>query len=63
MGQGCCVRATWQVALYASLSLTILRMVLVAIALLGMRPRLVTTMYLRWFGPRGLASIVFAVLG
>jgi NhaP-type Na+/H+ or K+/H+ antiporter len=55
-------RATWQVALYALLSLTIVRMLPVAIAMLGTRARPATIMYLGWFGPRGLASIVFAVL-
>jgi NhaP-type Na+/H+ or K+/H+ antiporter len=55
-------RATWQDGLYALLSLTVVRMVPVAIALLGTRARPPTVMYLGWFGPRGLASIVFAVL-
>jgi NhaP-type Na+/H+ or K+/H+ antiporter len=34
----------------------------VAIAMLGTRSRPATIAYLGWFGPRGLASIVFAVL-
>jgi sodium/hydrogen antiporter len=55
-------RATWQVAVYALLSLTIVRMLPVAIAMLGTRSRPATIAYLGWFGPRGLASIVFAVL-
>jgi sodium/hydrogen antiporter len=55
-------RATWDVALYAILSLTVVRMVPVAIAMLGTRSSLATVAYLGWFGPRGLASIVFAVL-
>ena len=55
-------RATWQVALYALLSLTVVRMLPVAIAMIGTRARRSTVMYLGWFGPRGLASIVFAVL-
>ena len=55
-------RATWQDGLYALLSLTVVRMVPVAIALLGTRARPPTVMYLGWFGPRGLASIVFSVL-
>jgi sodium/hydrogen antiporter len=55
-------RATWDVALYALLSLTIVRMLPVAIAMLGTRSRPATIAYLGWFGPRGLASIVFAVL-
>src|SRR5262245_28847215 len=55
-------RATWQTAFYALLSLTVVRMVPVAIAMLGTRSRPATIAYLGWFGPRGLASIVFAVL-
>ena len=55
-------RASWQVALYALLSLTVVRMLPVAIAMLGTRSSPATIAYLGWFGPRGLASIVFAVL-
>ena len=55
-------RADWRVALYALLSLTVVRMAPVAIAMLGTRSRPATVAYLGWFGPRGLASIVFAVL-
>jgi sodium/hydrogen antiporter len=55
-------QATWQVALYALLSLTVVRMVPVAISTLGTRSSPATIAYLGWFGPRGLASIVFAVL-
>jgi sodium/hydrogen antiporter len=55
-------RADWRVALYAVLSLTVVRMAPVAIAMLGTRSRPATIAYLGWFGPRGLASIVFAVL-
>ena len=45
-------RATWQDGVYALLSLTVVRMVPVAIALLGTRSRAPTVMYLGWFGPR-----------
>jgi sodium/hydrogen antiporter len=51
-----------QEALYALLSLTVVRIVPVAIATLGTRSRPTTVAYLGWFGPRGLASIVFAVI-
>ncbi len=53
---------SWSLALYAVLSLTVLRGVPVAIALLGSGVRLPTLGFLAWFGPRGLASIVFAVI-
>jgi NhaP-type Na+/H+ or K+/H+ antiporter len=55
-------RATWREAIYALLSLTLVRMVPVAIAMLGTRSSAATVSYVGWFGPRGLASIVFAVL-
>ena len=47
---------------YGILSLTIVRMVPVAIALLGSHARAPTVLFLGWFGPRGLASIVFGVV-
>jgi sodium/hydrogen antiporter len=53
---------SWQVALYAVLSLTVIRMLPVAIALIGSAVRRPTVAFLGWFGPRGLASIVFALL-
>ncbi len=53
---------TWQVVLYAALSLTLVRMVPVAIALLGKGVRRPTVAFLGWFGPRGLASVVFGLL-
>ena len=55
-------RATWAEALYAILSLTVVRMVPVAISLLGTRAQLPTVLFTGWFGPRGLASIVFTVI-
>ena len=53
---------TWQIVLYAALSLTVVRMVPVALAMLGTGARRPTLAFLGWFGPRGLASIVFAVI-
>jgi NhaP-type Na+/H+ or K+/H+ antiporter len=53
---------TWRIAVYAVLSLTVIRMLPVAIALLGTHARAPTVGFLGWFGPRGLASIVFAIL-
>jgi NhaP-type Na+/H+ or K+/H+ antiporter len=47
---------------YAVLSLTAVRMVPVAIAMLGSGARAPTVLFLGWFGPRGLASIVFGVV-
>jgi len=53
---------TWQIALYAVLSLTLVRMLPVAIAMIGSGAKRQTVAFLGWFGPRGLASIVFAVI-
>ena len=53
---------TWQIALYAALSLTLVRMLPVAIAMLGTPAHRPTVAFLGWFGPRGAASIVFALL-
>ena len=47
---------------YAVLSLTVVRMVPVAISMLGAHARPPTVLFLGWFGPRGLASIVFGVV-
>ena len=53
---------SWELALYAALSLTVVRMLPVAIAMWGTRARAPTLGFVGWFGPRGLASIVFAVV-
>ena len=53
---------TWEVVLYAVLSLTVVRMLPVALAMWGTHARPPTVAFLGWFGPRGLASIVFAVI-
>ena len=53
---------TWQIVLYAVLSLTIVRMLPVAISLWGTHAQRPTVAFIGWFGPRGLASIVFAVM-
>jgi len=47
---------------YALLSLTVIRMGAVAISLIGTGVHLPTILYLGWFGPRGLATIVFVLL-
>ena len=47
---------------YAVLSLTVIRMVPVAISLIGTGLHGVSTAFIGWFGPRGLASILFVLL-
>jgi NhaP-type Na+/H+ or K+/H+ antiporter len=53
---------TWSVLLYAILSLTIIRMLPVFLSLTGLRANTEGKLFIGWFGPRGLASIVFAVI-
>ena len=53
---------TWQIAVYAVLSLTVIRMLPVAISLLGSGLGRATVAFVGWFGPRGLASVVFGLL-
>jgi sodium/hydrogen antiporter len=53
---------TWTAAIYGVLSLTVVRMLPVAVAFLGTSARPRTVAFAGWFGPRGLASIVFAVI-
>ena len=52
----------WRLVAYAVLSLTVVRLLPVALAMVGTGMRRVTVGFLGWFGPRGLASIVFVLL-
>ena len=54
--------AGWRELLYAVLALTLARMLPVALCLLGTRLRAQTVAFIGWFGPRGLASVVFALI-
>ena len=47
---------------YALLSLTVIRMLPIAVSLVGSGVRTPTKLFLGWFGPRGLASILFVLL-
>jgi NhaP-type Na+/H+ or K+/H+ antiporter len=49
-------------ALYAILSLTVVRMIPVAVAVIGTRLSAATVLFMGWFGPRGLASIVLGLV-
>ena len=48
--------------IYAALSLTVIRMIPTALSLIGLKLKASTVMFLAWFGPRGLASLLFALL-
>jgi NhaP-type Na+/H+ or K+/H+ antiporter len=53
---------TWQMLVYALLSLTVIRMLPVFLSLAGTGESTASKLFLGWFGPRGLASIVFAII-
>jgi sodium/hydrogen antiporter len=53
---------SWEVALYALLSLTLVRMLPVALSLYGTHLRGISVLFAGWFGPRGLASIVLGLI-
>lgn len=53
---------SWQLVVYAVVSLTVIRMLPVAISLAGSHLRRPTVAYIGWFGPRGLASIVLGLI-
>ena len=53
---------SWTIVLFALLSLTVIRMLPVALALLGTRLRAVSVLFAGWFGPRGLASVVLGLV-
>jgi NhaP-type Na+/H+ or K+/H+ antiporter len=53
---------TWDILLFAILSLTVIRMIPVFISLINTGFSLSEKLFVAWFGPRGLASIVFAII-
>ena len=53
---------TWQIGVYALMSLTVVRIVPVLLALTRSGTVFETRLFISWFGPRGLASILFALL-
>jgi NhaP-type Na+/H+ or K+/H+ antiporter len=52
----------FNVVLYSLLSLTILRMLPVAISLIGTKLDLATILFIGWFGPRGIASVLYVLI-
>ena len=55
-------RLTWAAVIYAALSLTVIRMVPVLLCLAGTGMRIADKLFVAWFGPRGLATLVFGVI-
>lgn len=56
------VEVNWLALTYAVLSLTVIRMLPVFLSLAGTGLRFEGKLFLGWFGPRGLASIVFGII-
>lgn len=61
MIQSSFAQATWQMWLYAVGSLTVIRMLGVAISTMGLKLQPVSILFIGWFGPRGIASIVYGL--
>ena len=53
---------TWPIIIYSLLSLTVIRMLPMVVSLSGTGENLESKLFLAWFGPRGLASIVFIII-
>lgn len=53
---------SWRELAYALASLTILRMVPVAIAMIGSKLDWKTVAFMGWFGPRGIASVLYLLM-
>ena len=53
---------SWSIVIYSLLSLTILRLLPVYLSLAGTGESVYSKLFMGWFGPRGLASIVFIIL-
>lgn len=52
----------WRMVLYAALSLTVIRIIPVMISMIGKDINWREKLFMGWFGPRGLASLLFALL-
>ena len=53
---------TWEMLVFALLSLTLIRMLPIYLSLSGTGESTSSKLFLGWFGPRGLASIVFGII-
>lgn len=52
----------WRALLYAASSLTLIRMLPVALSLIGTGLSMPTTLFIGWFGPRGIASVLYLLM-
>ncbi|MGB3512231.1 MAG: sodium:proton antiporter [Microcoleaceae cyanobacterium] len=55
-------QVNWLIVLYAIISLTVVRIISVFISLIGKKLRWETILFFGWFGPRGVASILYAIM-
>lgn len=53
---------SWTIFVYVLLSLTVVRILPIFLSLAGSGESVSSKLFLGWFGPRGLASIVFAII-
>jgi len=53
---------SWEIVMYTALSLTVVRMLPMVLCLTGTGTSMPARIYAGWFGPRGLASLVFVVI-
>lgn len=53
---------SWSIVIYSLLSLTIIRLLPVYLSLAGTGESVYSKLFMGWFGPRGLASIVFIIM-
>jgi len=52
---------SWQIVAYGVISLAVVRLIAVSVALIGAKMRLQSILYMGWFGPRGLATIILTI--
>jgi len=62
MVPGIIAHITWHTVVYALLCLTLIRMIPTTLSLIGLKLKWPSILFLGWFGPRGLASIIFGLL-
>ena len=55
-------QATWQMWLYAIGSLTLTRLLGVALSTIGSKLQPLSVLFIGWFGPRGIASIIYGLV-
>ncbi len=53
---------TWPIVIYSLLSLTVIRILPVLICLINNKISTYSKIFIAWFGPRGLASVVFGAM-